>query len=241
MTKEDAGKGLAKASAFVAYAKAAGIFWVILSFSLLISAQAASIGTRIWLDQWTTQVTDSKTGSEVANPPHSNAFYLGVYGCIVVIASSLTLLTNLTMYIQVGQNAAHIMHSKMLHGVINSPMSFFDVNPLGHITNRFVGDVQIVDETLVETYVTFFNHVAQAIATVVVICSVTPLFLTLLLPLFGAYYYLQNYYLRTSQAVQRVSRLTNSPVYALANTTFTGISTVRAFGMFLALFSELSD
>ncbi|KAJ3266799.1 Canalicular multispecific organic anion transporter 2 [Chytriomyces hyalinus] len=225
MTKEDAGKGLAKATAFVSYAKAAGIFWVVLSFALLISAQAASIGTRIWLDHWSTE-----SAKDPKNPPHTIGFYLGIYAAIVFVASSLSLSTSLTMYIKVGQNAAKVMHSKMLHGVMYSPMSFFDMNPLGRITNRFVGDIQIVDESLVETYVTFFNYVVQSISTVIVICSVTPLFLTLILPLFGAYYYLQHYYLKTAQAVQRTSRLANSPVYALANTTFAGISTVRAFG-----------
>ncbi|KAJ3076814.1 Canalicular multispecific organic anion transporter 2, partial [Rhizoclosmatium hyalinum] len=218
MTKENAGKGLAKASVFVKYMYAAGIIWVILSFVLLVSAQAASVGTGLWLDRWS-----SGAGS------NSNGYYLGIYGFLVILASALTLLTNLTMYIQVGQNAARVLHSNMLKGVMNSPMSFFDTNPLGRITNRFVGDIQIVDESLVEIYVGFLSYIAQSIATVVVICSVTPYFLTLILPLFGVYYYLQNYYLKAAQAVQRVSRLTNSPVYALANTTFTGVSTVKAF------------
>ncbi|KAJ3075108.1 Canalicular multispecific organic anion transporter 2 [Podochytrium sp. JEL0797] len=223
MTKEDAGKGLAKSSVFFAYMRAAGVSWVVLSFILLLFAQAATIGTGIWLDTWSTQVSNNSAA-------YSTGFYLGIYGGIVFLASSLTLLTNLTMYIKVGQNAAKIMHSKMLQGVMRSPMSFFDTNPLGRITNRFVGDIQIVDETLVETYVTFLTYVTQSLSTVIVICTVTPMFMVLLLPLFGVYYYIQNYYLRTAQAIQRVSRLANSPVYALANTTFTGISTVRAFG-----------
>ncbi|KAI9350761.1 hypothetical protein BDR26DRAFT_930068 [Obelidium mucronatum] len=200
MTKEDAGKGLAKSSVFVAYSKAAGVIWVVISFTL---------------------------SAESGNP---SGFYLGIYAAIVFVASSLTLLTNLTMYVKVGQNAAKVMHSKMLSGVMRSPMSFFDTNPLGRITNRFVGDIQIVDESLVETYVGFLSYVVQSVSTIIVICSVTPLFLTLILPLFVVYYYIQFYYLKTAQAIQRVSRLTNSPVYALANTSFTGISTLRAFG-----------
>ncbi|KAJ3017837.1 UNVERIFIED_CONTAM: Canalicular multispecific organic anion transporter 2, partial [Siphonaria sp. JEL0065] len=220
MTKEDAGKGLAKASVFIAYSKAAGLFWVILSFVLLVSSQAATVGTGIWLDHWSSKAADSG---------NSSGFYLGVYGGIVILASSLTLLTNLAMYVKVGQNAAKVMHSEMLSGVMKSPMSFFDTNPLGRITNRFVGDIQIVDESLVETYVGFLSYIAQSISTIIVICSVTPLFLTLILPLFIVYYYIQFYYLKTAQAIQRIARLTNSPVYALANTSFTGISTLRAF------------
>ncbi|KAJ3072146.1 Multidrug resistance-associated protein 1, partial [Rhizoclosmatium hyalinum] len=88
---------------------------------------------------------------------------------------------------------------------MNSPMSFFDTNPLGRITNRFVGNIQIVDESLVETYVLFFTRIAQCTATVIVICSVTPYFMAIILPLFAVYYYLQNYYLKAAQAIQRVS------------------------------------
>ncbi|KAJ3346286.1 hypothetical protein HDU83_003188 [Entophlyctis luteolus] len=222
MTKEDAGKGLAKSSAFVAYAKAAGLFWVFSSFVLLVAAESAVIGTRAWLDNWTTNATSADA--------KSTGYYLGIYGALVVIAASLNFFTNLVMYLQVGISAAKVMHSKMLSGVMHSPMSFFDVTPIGRITNRFVGDVQIVDENFVDIYVQLFQMVTEAIATVVVICSVTPLFLTIILPLVGVYYYLQSYYLKTAQSTQRVNRLTNSPVYSLASTAFAGISTIRAFG-----------
>ncbi|KAJ3132077.1 hypothetical protein HK100_005694 [Physocladia obscura] len=226
MKKEDAGKGLAKTSVFIAYARAAGIIWIVISFSLLTVGQIATVGTGIWLDNWSSNAGDDSG--------HSNGYYLGIYGTLVVVASSLILLTNLTMYIKVGQNAAKVMHSSMLKGVLHAPMSFFDTNPLGRITNRFVGDIQVVDEQLVETYVIFLTYLASSISTIIIICSITPLFLTLILPIIGFYYYIQNYYLRTAQAIQRISRLTNSPVYALANTTFTGISTVRAFDKSLA-------
>ncbi|KAJ3292086.1 Canalicular multispecific organic anion transporter 2 [Rhizoclosmatium sp. JEL0117] len=219
MTKENAGKGLAKASVFVKYIRAAGMSWVILAFVLLVGSQVATVGTSIWLTNWSS-----------GNGTNTTGYYLGIYGLLVIVASVFSLFTNLTMYIKVGQTAARVLHSNMLEGVMNSPMSFFDTNPLGRITNRFVGDMQIVDESLVDTYVAFLTCIAQCISTVVVICSVTPYFLAVILPLIAVYYYLQNYYLKTSQALQRVSRLTNSPIYTLANTTFTGVSTVKAFG-----------
>ncbi|ORY45580.1 hypothetical protein BCR33DRAFT_659120 [Rhizoclosmatium globosum] len=233
MTKEEAGKGLAKASVFVKYMRAAGMSWVILSFVLLVGSQVATVGTGIWLTNWSSGSGTNTTG-----------YYLGIYGFLVILASTLSLFTNLTMYVKVGQNAARVLHSNMLEGVMNSPMSFFDTNPLGRITNRFVGDIQIVDESLVETYVAFLTCIAQCIATVIVICSVTPYFLAVILPLIAVYYYLQNYYLKTAQALQRVSRLTNSPIYTLANTTFTGVSTVKAFnktGKYIEKNNELQD
>ncbi len=33
------------------------------------------------------------------------------------------------------------LHSKMLHRVVNSPMGFFDVTPIGKITTRFSKDL----------------------------------------------------------------------------------------------------
>ncbi|KAI9331176.1 P-loop containing nucleoside triphosphate hydrolase protein [Obelidium mucronatum] len=194
MIKEDAGKGLAKAYVFYQYSKAAGVLCVVASFALLICAQGATVGTGIWLDNWSTKTTDAENGNV-------NGFYLGIYAAIVIAASALTLMTNLTMYIKVGQNAAKVLHSKMLSGVMQSPMSFFDTNPLGRITNRFVGDIQIVDESL-------------------------------------------RYYLKTAQSIQRINRLTNSPVYAIANASFAGASTLRAFnktGNYITRNNELQD
>lgn len=55
------------------------------------------------------------------------------------------LVFNLTVYV-ICMNAAIVLHQGLLHGVLHSPMAFFDTQPIGRILSRFSKDVQSVDD-----------------------------------------------------------------------------------------------
>ena len=44
--------------------------------------------------------------------------------------------------------ASKLIHHVLLDGVMHSPMSFFDTNPLGRIINRFSADIDTVDNQI---------------------------------------------------------------------------------------------
>jgi ATP-binding cassette subfamily C (CFTR/MRP) protein 1 len=44
--------------------------------------------------------------------------------------------------------AAVFMHSSLLHGVLRTPLLFFDTTPTGRILSRFSKDVEVLDNKL---------------------------------------------------------------------------------------------
>ncbi|RKO83578.1 hypothetical protein BDK51DRAFT_33441, partial [Blyttiomyces helicus] len=71
IVKEKVGTGRVAGSAYVAYVRAAGIQWIVVALVLLIASQAATVGTTLWLQHWTSDVADGTS--------HTSGYYLAVY------------------------------------------------------------------------------------------------------------------------------------------------------------------
>ena len=63
---------------------------------------------------------------------------IGTGGAIFQIAMDLMFLLNCA-------KASKLIHEKLLFRIMRSPMSFFDINPMGRILNRFSSDIDVVD------------------------------------------------------------------------------------------------
>jgi ATP-binding cassette subfamily C (CFTR/MRP) protein 1 len=75
-----------------------------------------------------------------------------------------------------------------------------------------------------------FVNSARAIFTLAVISTATPVFIALIVPLSGVYYWVQRYYLRTSRELKRLDSVSRSPIYAHFQESLGGITTIRAYG-----------
>eukprot|EP01124_Arcella_intermedia_P001275 TRINITY_DN1068_c0_g1_i38.p1 TRINITY_DN1068_c0_g1~~TRINITY_DN1068_c0_g1_i38.p1 ORF type:complete len:443 (+),score=95.74 TRINITY_DN1068_c0_g1_i38:3177-4505(+) len=67
------------------------------------------------------------------------------------------------------------------------------------------------------------------LSILIVISSVTPVFLITVIPLGFLYRFIQTYYLASSRELQRLDAITKSPIYALFSETLNGLSTIRAY------------
>jgi ATP-binding cassette, subfamily C (CFTR/MRP), member 1 len=74
-----------------------------------------------------------------------------------------------------------------------------------------------------------FVNSARAFFTLAVISTSTPVFIALIVPLSGIYYWVQRYYLRTSRELKRLDSVSRSPIYAHFQESLGGITTIRAY------------
>ncbi|KAJ3271229.1 hypothetical protein HDV01_006962 [Terramyces sp. JEL0728] len=216
---EDRAIGTVKTSIWLGYFKAAGSFtFLIASIVGLILYEAAQIGTNLWLVEW----------SNNSFPSFSTGAYVGVY---LGFGLAQTLFSyNLGMiFAFFGTQAARLLHENAFKRILKSPVSFYDSTPLGRIINRFSKDLDVIDNTLPDSFRMFFSTSSDTVAIFLLIVSATPLFIVPLLVVLPLYWVIQGYYRAVSRELKRLDSLTRSPMYAHIGETLTGLGTIRAY------------
>lgn len=216
--------------------------------SLLLMQASRNVGDW-WLAYW---ISHSRTGNHVNSTAafHSHhviqggltadnfgvhvhiikdsvTFYLVVYGGLAA-ANTIFTLFRAFLFAYGGICAAKTLHCRLLKSILSAPVSFFDVTPIGRIVNRFSSDIYSIDDSLPFILNIFLAQAFGVAGTVVITCYGLPWFILVLVPLVLVYYYIQNYYRRTSRELKRLMSVTLSPIYAHFSETLSGLATIRA-------------
>ena len=117
----------------------------------------------------------------------------------------------------------------MFHGVLYSPMQFFEANESGRVLNRFSKDQSVLDEMLPLTSFDAYQMFWMVLGALASVASVAPYILAVVAPFIPIFVWLRRYYLTTSREVKRLDAVSRSPIYAFFSSTLSGLSTIRAF------------
>ncbi|XP_067031621.1 ATP-binding cassette sub-family C member 10-like isoform X2 [Acropora muricata] len=241
--EEEKEKGVVKLHVYKSYWFAIGsCLATSILLSLLLMQASRNIGDW-WLAYWISHSrTENHLNSTMAIPSgltvdqfglhihivkDTVTFYLVVYGGLAVANTIFTLLRAF-LFAYGGLCAAKVLHSRLLKSILSAPVSFFDVTPIGRIINRFSSDMYSIDDSLPFILNIFLAQAFGVAGTVVITCYGLPWFILVLVPLVLMYYYIQNYYRRTSRELKRLMSVTLSPIYAHFSETLSGLTTIRA-------------
>ncbi|KAJ1782494.1 hypothetical protein LPJ59_006797, partial [Coemansia sp. RSA 2399] len=194
--------------------------------------------------QWASSNDDNTSnngGSVWIARRHSVFYYLFIYGGLGLLGASMSSLQSLILWTKCSIRASREIHESMLRGVLRSPMSFFDVTPLGRILNRFSSDLQRCDEMLPRYVGGLVNTMVSVVSTITVIGFSTPLMLVVMFPLSFIYRYLQERFLFSSRELRRLDFTTRSPIFAHLQESIGGVSTVRAYSQQPRFIAENED
>jgi ATP-binding cassette subfamily C (CFTR/MRP) protein 4 len=190
---------------------------------LLLAAGAASyMLTGVYLARW------AGAGSTSGTPEAE--LYASVYGGLVAGAFVLSIVRSV-MYFLVAVRASQRLHDDAFAHVLRAPLLFFDSNPAGRILNRLAKDVGLMDDLLPFIGFDFLATLAFCVATVALVCAVTPWVLIAALPLAALFFRLRAYYMRTARVVKRLESVTRSPVLSLQAECLAGLPVLRAFNL----------
>ncbi|XP_008569047.1 PREDICTED: canalicular multispecific organic anion transporter 2 [Galeopterus variegatus] len=220
--EEKAEIGTVKLSVYWDYAKAAGLCTSLAICLLYTGQSAASIGSNVWLSDWTNDAM-------VDGGQNNTSLRLGVYAALGILQGLLVMLSAMMMAVGTIQ-AARLLHEALLHNKMRSPQSFFDTTPSGRILNRFSKDIFVIDEILAPTILMLLNSFYTSMSTVVVIMVSTPLFAVVIVPLAVLYTFVQRFYVATSRQLKRLESVSRSPIYSHFSETVTGTGVIRAYG-----------
>ena len=165
---------------------------------------------------------------EGADPMSPQQFFLA-FASLTVVILGVTYLAQIT-FRRACAHTAQNAHDKMLGGVMQSPLRFFETTPSGRMMNRFSADIQQLDVELASRGFRFTQGGSTAIASAFGVMGVTAL---ALLPFSVAVYLSVRISRLYGVAVRETSRLASvarSPVFSLFNDCLRGHATLRAFG-----------
>ena len=178
------------------------------------------VGQNLWLASWS-----DRTAS--GNPPSAAS---AVAALAALGLSSLALQAVRAAATVLGSlRAASTLHSRMLRRVLRLPLSFFDAQPQGRLTNRFSKDVETLDSSLGDVVQSALTCAVSTAFAVAVVVGVTPLSVVAIVPLALIYWRVQARYIAASREVKRLDSLAASPVFGAFSEALSGLPTLRAF------------
>uniref|UniRef100_A0ABI7W4I6 CF transmembrane conductance regulator n=1 Tax=Felis catus TaxID=9685 RepID=A0ABI7W4I6_FELCA len=123
-----------------------------------------------------------------------------------------------------------ILHHKMLHSVLQAPVSTLNTLKAGGILNRFSKDIAILDDLLPLTIFDFIQLLLIVVGAVAVVSVLQPYIFLATVPVIAAFVILRAYFLHTSQQLKQLESEGRSPIFTHLVTSLKGLWTLRAFG-----------
>ncbi|KAJ3414390.1 hypothetical protein HDV05_006664 [Chytridiales sp. JEL 0842] len=155
--------------------------------------------------------------------------FIVVYGLLSALKIVNDIVSN-GLYVIINYKASYALHERLLRSVVNSPMRFFEVTPIGRILNRFSKDIASIDDQVLQAFSSMSHFIIKAGTIIVVVSSVSPIFIVGVIPLAFIYSYITKIYLNASRELKRLDSVTRSPIYSQFSETLSGVTTIRAFG-----------
>lgn len=224
--EESSALGRVKFSIYMTYFKSMGILRYFVPFAVTLLLNSAFVmGRSLWLTDWS---NDNVPGAD-ASLAQSLGLRLGIYAVLGTL-EVVFLYMALTSLILGGVAASLKLHKPLLHNVLRSPLSHFDVTPLGRILNRLGKDMETVDLRLSSGFRFLAVAFMSVLQTCVIISISTPLFIVVIIPIFIIYFLILRYFIHCSRQLQRLTSTTRSPIYSHFGESIQGATTIRAFG-----------
>eukprot|EP00271_Cylindrocystis_brebissonii_P007833 TRINITY_DN2165_c0_g1_i1.p1 TRINITY_DN2165_c0_g1~~TRINITY_DN2165_c0_g1_i1.p1 ORF type:complete len:1709 (-),score=349.89 TRINITY_DN2165_c0_g1_i1:1265-6391(-) len=222
ISMEDRETGVVSVAVIGRYMAAMGGFWIFaIVLGLYIMVEVPRVGSSLWVGVWS-------SAEATGEAPHSVTFYISIYALLCFGQVFFVLCRQFCLALST-LRAAATMHEGMLSAVLRAPMSFFQMNPVGRLINRFTKDTSDIDKNLSQQMSLFLQSLFSLLSTFGLIGALNPFALWAIVPLLLAFYFVYVYYQDTSREIKRLDAITRSPVYAQFGEALNGQATIRAY------------
>ncbi|KAK0726683.1 hypothetical protein B0T21DRAFT_38789 [Apiosordaria backusii] len=126
---------------------------------------------------------------------------------------------------EAGKNLFH----ETMQRVSNATFRFYDVTPVGRLMNRLTSDMGTVDGSVAVILQSVTWNAFSWLSAITVIATITPSFLIISIVMTGAFFWIFDRFLPTSQSLRRLETVSLSPLLSNFGTLLDGLATVRAF------------
>ena len=201
--------GGVKASVYWQYIKAGKVKWWALLICVLISGRLVDVGETWFLKQWgesynkPSEVIASGLFDTLPSPEENIRPWLLGFFCLAAAQSMMFFMAQCVMMVIV-YSAGRQMFQDVMDRVSHATFRFYDVTPVGRLMNRMTSDISTVDGNISGQFSVVATLLIQWLASIVIIASVTPLFLVFAIAITLCFALIFNRFLPTSQSLRRL-------------------------------------
>lgn len=112
------------------------------------------------------------------------------HGCSVLISGMTLFGTTLAIALG-GIVASRQLHADLLHSVLHSPMSFFEVTPSGNLLNRFSKEIDAIDCMIPDGLKMMLGYLFKLLEVCIILLLATPFTGLVIPPLIFVYIFIQ--------------------------------------------------
>ena len=200
------------------------LFFIIASVFNTISQFVLSA----WSDD---NVCDLVNGTEVTPEcTASTNSYIWTYSGYILAYCVLTII-RICIFIPGRIRAAQVMHDDLANVILDAPVSFHDVTPVGRVLNRFNRDMAMVDFEMPRSMSMFYQQMFMLLVEIVCIVVSTRGLMAIVIIIVGAvFYFWQHNFRRSNIDIQRIESLTRTPIFSDFQAVLAGSPSIRAYG-----------
>lgn len=229
LEEEHKEQGGVKAAVYWQYIKAGKLKWWFMLIFLLSFHRLIAVGEFWFLKQWgesyeqrSVRWLPSRTGRaplwiSTFKSPFDNLPSPGIdirpwlYGfSLLAIARAIMFVVSQSFMLVIVYSSGQTMFQEVLYSISRATFRFYDITPLGRLMNRMTSDISTMDGSISQQFQDFAWLGVTWISSIVVIASVTPVFLIFSFTLTAAYVLLFRRFLPTSQSLRRLEASTTA-------------------------------
>jgi len=166
-------------------------------------------------------------GEDMSTEKPNQFYFLAIYIAINFLSAAFAAMQTLIMTI-CSLRASRTIHSLMLTRLWHAPMSFFDVTPTGRILNRFLQDMQNVDNYVPTVIIQQVQFTLTMITQMVLIFIYCPAVFFLIPFIVVPYFFIFRKVRSPARDTRRIESIAHSPVYSEYVDCLRGLDTIRA-------------
>ena len=209
MEDEHRAYGGVKASVYWEYIKAGKLKWWTLMVCIVVVYRLLAVAQTWFLKEWGEAYNERSesiaSGLFATFPsPETDVYPWLLWYFILAAANSIALVADLTVELVIIYSSGRQMFKDIFNRVTHATFRFYDVTPVGRLMNRLTSDIGTIDGGIGSQLQDITWLSIAWISSIVVIASVTPIFLVFTIILSAAFVLVFLRFLPTSQSLRRL-------------------------------------
>ena len=227
-SEEEKEHGTISFSVLGSYCRAFGTRRAAFLVLLLLLTVASATASQLWISGWTGDPCMEEEVPSEACLKKTSYYSTGFF--VITAFTGIFTVIRLILQAQGRVSASRAYHKELTEHVVSAPVAFFDVNPVGRITNRFNRDMYVVDFDFPYNFFNFLGVLVMVVSDCLVIVGIAPPMVVILVLTVLAWLWVHSLFTRGNADFQRIEGLERSRLFNDFQSVLAGRDSIAAYG-----------